>query len=83
MAHGCCVISTRPTDPATRALLQHDTNMYLVDHVAELPTAITTLAHDSEYRRRLAANACVFAQQFSWQRIAASHIAVYKPILAG
>ncbi|NJM06527.1 glycosyltransferase [Candidatus Gracilibacteria bacterium] len=81
MAHGCCVISTRPAERATQDLLQHGVNLYLVDRAEELHGAITSLINDKMVCTQLGAAAQLFAQQFSWEAIATAHLALYDRTL--
>jgi glycosyltransferase involved in cell wall biosynthesis len=75
LAHGCAIVTTRPPEPPPPDL---DSAVLLYDGAtADQLTAALTSALQPDTQQRLRAAASTYAQQFSWDRIASRHTALY------
>jgi glycosyltransferase involved in cell wall biosynthesis len=85
LAHGCPVVTTHPTDPATARLLRHDEEAFLIkpNDATSLRQALRHLATDQPLRKRLALGGQRLAEAFAWPAIARQHQQLYLSLLEG
>lgn len=82
LAHGLPVISTQGNAIADERLNdEHGVTLVRAGDAGALAEAIWSLSQDSGRRKFLAARAREFASGFSWPRIAAQTLEVYKKVL--
>lgn len=82
LAHGLPVISTQGNAIADERLNdEHGVTLVRAGDAGALAEAIWSLSQDSGRRKILAARAREFASGFSWPRIAAQTLEVYKKVL--
>ncbi len=80
LVHGAAIVTTRPRVDQGADFADA---MYLVPagDATALARGIATLLDMPDLRRRLQARARVLSEQFSWEKIAASHDRVYQSVL--
>jgi len=80
LTHGLAIVTTRP-QVSLPELVQGE-NVWLVPPAEPqaLYAALVHLAHDAPLRRRLGEGARALAQEFTWERIAARTLEVYRAV---
>ncbi len=82
LAHGCPIITTRPTSAVDQ--LVHGENVWMtrVNDPEELAEAIVNLAADADLRTKLSTGAKKTSVQFGWPDIAAKTESFFEEIIA-
>lgn len=82
LAHGCAIVTTRPTDDDLSELQQGEHVLYVpADDPRALADALIRLAAEPALRAKLRDGAKAAAQQFRWDQIAARTLAFYENVL--
>ncbi|WP_322489694.1 glycosyltransferase [Chloroflexus sp.] len=80
LAHGCAIVTTPPTSPATAAALTGAVQFAAAQPDA-FATAISALLENPATRMRLSETARAVARRFDWQAIAAAHHEMYQTVV--